>query len=113
MTPTKENTIIVGAIHESPATNEKFANENGSTKALPYRLLKNIVFGSREDIHWPLFQKNDVRWFLSILVGERLGAPEKTTEFPQSIGEQERHRLPRGSPRVIREYSFLFYLLFI
>ena len=51
MTPTKGNTTIVGAIHESPATNEKFANENGSTKAIPYRLLKNIVFGSREDIH--------------------------------------------------------------
>ena len=63
MTPTKDNTIIVGAIHESPAinkqiftikrrtANKKIANENGSTKALPYRLLKNIVFGSRDDLH--------------------------------------------------------------
>ena len=81
MTPTKENTIIVGAIQESPAKNEKFANENGSTKALPYRLLKDIVFGSREDIHWPLFQKDGVRWFPSILVGEGLAPPEKTIEF--------------------------------
>jgi len=91
MTPTKDNTIIVGAIQESLAINKqiftikrrtifhavgrglvsrRFAKQQfffsagcnhvslRSTASLltqtlppPYRLLKNIVFGSRDDLH--------------------------------------------------------------
>jgi len=79
MTPTKDNTIIVGAIQESPAKNDRiFAIKRRETSPRP--TVKQSNFRDRT-------------------AGDKPPPHGKTIEFSQSNGEQERHRLPQAFPR--------------